>query len=290
MHAYLPAIGFSKLNKYELADLLARAQAVPDSQEFTIDNEGNQFVELKYMVSEELGLCLRGTMDNEDEFVLDYYFPIFIGSSDSSHGEVEIIKQSDKESYQVMCDEIKLGVNLIFHLQNMCEFLSVSGGVNSGETDGVSLVGLCNEGTIILPILKTEANKEAAFLRQQRRNNLVESAREGDEFAIENLTIDDMDLYTMISRRIHSEDILSIVTTYFMPFGIENDKYSILGDIKSVKKVYNHFSMEEVYIMTVETNDVLVDVCVNGSKLLGEPAVGRRFKGNVWLQGNVQFL
>ena len=33
------------------------------------------------------------------------------------------------------------------------------------------------------------------------------------------------DLYSSITRRIQNEDILSIVTTYFMPYGIESDQY-----------------------------------------------------------------
>ena len=48
---------------------------------------------------------------------------------------------------------------------------------------------------------------------------------------MESLTMEDIDLYSSITRRIQNEDILSIVTTYFMPYGIESDQYSVLGDI-----------------------------------------------------------
>ena len=30
-------------------------------------------------------------------------------------------------------------------------------------------------------------------------------------------------------------------------------------------------------------------VAINQAHLLGEPAVGRRFKGQIWLQGSVKF-
>ena len=46
-------------------------------------------------------------------------------------------------------------------------------------------------------------------------------------YAIENLTLEDIDTYSMLSRRIANEDILSIVDSYFMPYGIESDQYSI---------------------------------------------------------------
>ena len=47
------------------------------------------------------------------------------------------------------------------------------------------------------------------------------AAREGDEEAMESLTLEDIDTYSMISKRIMTEDILSIVDTYFMPYGID---------------------------------------------------------------------
>ena len=83
-----------------------------------INFEGNQFVELRYMVADNVGLVLRGIYNDKDEFILDYYYPTYLGESISSNNEVDVIKQSDKECYHVMVDELRLGVNLIFHLQN----------------------------------------------------------------------------------------------------------------------------------------------------------------------------
>ncbi len=42
------------------------------------------------------------------------------------------------------------------------------------------------------------------------RNQLIEAARRGDEDAIESLTLEDMDTYTTISRRIQKEDVFSL--------------------------------------------------------------------------------
>ena len=41
--------------------------------------------------------------------------------------------------------------------------------------------------------------------------------------------------------------------------------------------------------MTLECNNMAFRMAINEADLLGEPAVGRRFKGQVWLQGRVQF-
>ena len=289
MHQYLPAIGFSKLKKKELENLIQEITLRPDYQESAIDFEGNQFVELRYMVADNVGLVLRGIYNEDDEFILDYYYPTYFGESISSKNDVEVIKQSDKDNYLVMCDEIRLGVNLIFQLQNMGEYLRRSGSTNKVENRDIRLAALSTEGKILLPVYDNEKSRIKEKMNNQKRINLVEQARDGNEEALESLTMDEIDLYQKISRRVTREDIFSVVTSFFMPYGIENDKYEILGDILDVKYVVNHLTMEELCIMIIESNDVVLEVCVNKNDLFGEPLVGRRFKGIIWLQGTVAF-
>ena len=112
-------------------------------------------------------------------------------------------------------------------------------------------------------------------------------ARDGDEDAIESLTLEDMDTYAIISRRIVNEDVLSIVKSTFMPYGIESDQYSILGEIIDYTKVINSYTNEMMYELKLLCNDLKFDVCINEQDLLGEPEIGRRFKGNVWMQGSL---
>jgi len=289
MHKYLPAIGFSKLNNDTLNDLLQEIKLRPDYQESAIDFEGNQFVEIRYMVTDNVGLVLRGIYNEDDEFILDYYYPTFFGETVSLVNDVEIIKQSDKDNYQVMVDEIRLGVNLIFQLQNMGEYLRHNIMDGKSADRSVSLSALSLDGKIILPLYDNEKSRIKEKMNNQKRIDLVVQAREGNEEALENLTMDEIDLYQRISRRVAREDILSVVTSYFMPYGIENDKYEILGDILDVRNVVNHLTMEELYLLVIESNDVVFEVCINKNNLLGEPLVGRRFKGTIWLQGTVNF-
>ena len=289
MHKYLPAIGFSKLNNDTLNDLLQEIKLRPDYQESAIDFEGNQFVEIRYMVTDNVGLVLRGIYNDDDEFILDYYYPTFFGETVSLVNDVEIIKQSDKDNYQVMVDEIRLGVNLIFQLQNMGEYLRHNIMDGKSADRSVSLSALSLDGKVILPLYDNEKSRIKEKMNNQKRIDLVVQAREGNEEALENLTMDEIDLYQRISRRVAREDILSVVTSYFMPYGIENDKYEILGDILDVRNVVNHLTMEELYLLVIESNDVVFEVCINKNNLLGEPLVGRRFKGTIWLQGTVNF-
>ena len=115
------------------------------------------------------------------------------------------------------------------------------------------------------------------------------AARKGDEDAIETLTLEDMDMYTAISRRIHKEDVFSLVDTYFMPYGVECDHYSVLGEIVEMEMTTNQITGEKIYILKICSNELTFDLSINIIDLYGEPQVGRRFKGVVWLQGSINF-
>ena len=290
MHSYLPAIGFSNITKEELDCMIYEAVRKPDGHEVAFDSEGNEYVELAFEVCKNVGIAIRGVYDMDDNFKVDYYYPYCVGNTLSSSANLDIIKQSDKESYQGLCDEMRLGVNMIFYLQNMMEYLQKGEGrtfFGDEHYRNTYLTGLSLGGKILLPVRKSEnATKQQ---REVDRPTLMAAAREGDEEAIESLTIDDMDTYSMISKRVTKEDVYSIVTTTFMPYGIESDKYTIIGEILDVERMVNQVTQEQMYLLHLESNEIPFDVCINAKDLLGEPAVGRRFKGNVWLQGRVEF-
>lgn len=101
------------------------------------------------------------------------------------------------------------------------------------------------------------------------------------------LTLEDMDTYALLSQRVMKEDIFSIVKSTFMPFGIESDQYTVLGEIIDCVTMENKLTHEKLYGMKLLCNNIQFDVCINEKDLLGEPAIGRRFRGNVWMQGNL---
>ena len=106
---------------------------------------------------------------------------------------------------------------------------------------------------------------------------------------MESLTLDDIDIYSKVSKRLVTEDVFSIVDTYFMPYGVECDRYSILGEILELHTIENEETREELYVMKLDVNELQFDVCVPVKEVLGEPAVGRRFKADMWLQGRINF-
>lgn len=74
-----------------------------------------------------------------------------------------------------------------------------------------------------------------------------------------------------------------------MPYGVECDQYSVLGEIMECRLVTNKITEEKIYILTISCNELTFDVCINIIDLFGEPKVGRRFKGTVWLQGFINY-
>ena len=212
-----------------------------------------------------------------------------MGSEKTTHEIIDIEKHSEKESYAGLCDDPNLGVTLIFYLQNVCDYLSEKTHTSREvRANGAVLSGLSVDGCILLPMKQKKAKTlNTVDSDKKDRKQLIAEARDGDESAMESLTMEDIDIYSSISRRIQNEDILSIVTTYFMPYGIESDQYSVMGDIIELSEEKNFITNEKIYCIKLSCNDIIFSVCINENDLIGEPMVGRRFKGNIWMQGSI---
>ena len=287
MHKFLRSIGFSNIRKKDLEIILKDIIDRPELMKTTRDSEGNEFAELSRSYAPNVGIMVRGTYQEDDSFEMDYYYPYLLGTSITTQEQIEVEKHAEKESYAGVCDELNLGVTLIFYLQNVADYLSEHNRHKSRVDYGAMLAGLSTEGKILVPIQETVAKEKAHVQKNDERNQLMAQAREGDEDAIESLTLEDMDTYAILSQRILKEDILSIVKSTFMPYGIESDQYSILGEIVDYTSMENQKKKKKIYGLKVSCNDIIFDVCINEQDLLGEPDIGRRFKGNIWMQGSL---
>ena len=259
-----------------------------DKKNVIQDYPDGTFAEFSRNYGNDCGITVCGQYDEEDRFHVEYYYPFFHGTGVTTQEAVTVEKHVDRNAFSGACDDLRIGITLIFYLQNTAEYMKESG---KEKIDNYPLIlsGLAGEGKILLPVLK---DKEAVKVEQEsakNRSSMIAAARNGDEEAMENLTMEEMDTYSMISTRIVNEDILSIVDSYFMPYGIQCDQYSILGEILEVHTVNNIVTDEELVQMTIESNNMQFDVCINRKDLLGDPQVGRRFKGTIWLQGQLQF-
>lgn len=291
MHRFMRAIGFSEeRSRKELQKLLTDVVVQGKDRAYTSNGDETLLASFSKEFAPNIGITVCGEFDEEDKFIYEYYFPFLRGSSITTQEDISVERHAALESYAGVCDDIRIGVSLIFYLQNMIPYVQARNSNNlpiRGTT--LTLSALSLSGTIMMPLKKTEKDliKNQQTLRD--RSQLLYAARNGDEEAIENLTLDDMDMYTAISRRIHKEDVFSLVDTYFMPYGVECDQYSVLGEILEYQFIKNTVTDEEICVMILSCNDLRFDVCINKADLYGEPAVGRRFKGTIWMQGYINF-
>nr|WP_296045441.1 DUF3881 family protein [uncultured Blautia sp.] len=289
MHSYLKTVGFSKVKKREeIREILLDVVRNYDEKTAVEDYPDGVFVEFSKNYGSNCGITVCGQYDEKNRFHIEYYFPFFRGTGITTQEQVTVERHADREAFSGACDDLRIGITLIFYLQNGTEYMLEKQKKVPGNRS-TTLSGLAGEGRILLPVLK---DKEAVKVEKEtstNRSNLIAAARNGDEEAMESLTMEDMDTYSMISHRIVHEDILSIVDSYFMPCGIQCDQYSVLGEILEFHTFENIATGEELLQMKIDCNNIQFDVCINQKDLLGEPAVGRRFRGDIWLQGQIHF-
>lgn len=291
MHKYMRAIGFSQLtDRREEQKLITDIIMNATHRAYTSNGEETILAEFCEDFAQDMGIAVCGEFDAEDKFTYDYFYPYLRGTGVSSYEDVSVERHADKESYAGICDDIKVGVSLIFYLQNIVPYVKAQH-MDMLPVRGTTLTlsGLSISGNIILPIGKDESEKQKIQKASMSRNKLIAAARKGDEEAIESLTLEDMDIYTSISKKILTEDVFTLVDTYFMPYGVECDQYSVLGEILDISQRINGITREEIYVMRISCNDLEFDVCINKRDLYGEPQIGRRFKGVIWMQGYINY-
>lgn len=291
LHKYMRAIGFSRLiDRREQQKLITNIILSAKHRSYTSNGEDTILAEFCEDFADNLGVSVCGEFDAEDKFTYDYFYPYLRGKGVSSYEDVSVERHAEKESYAGICDDIKVGVSLIFYLQNMIPYVKAQY-MNLLPIKGTTLTlsALSIKGNIILPITKNEREVQRVKKASHNRNQLIAAARQGDEDAIESLTLEDMDTYTSISKKILKEDVFSLVDTYFMPYGVECDQYSVLGEILEYTVTKNKMTGEQIYLMKISCNDLQFDLAINTIDLYGEPQIGRRFKGIIWMQGYINY-
>ena len=291
MHKYLRAVGFSNLSDREQYDELIKNIAL-DATDRVYTSYNDKYMIAMYTkdYAPGVGISVVGVFDENNRFFFEYAYPYVRGNNVSSYEDISVERHSDKESYAGVCDEARLGVSLIFYIQNVVPYIRVkNAGLLPIRGTSVTLSALSLEGTIVMPLAKSEDSRAQAKKSGTERMKLVEAARRGDGSALESLTLNDLDTYSAVSRKIVTEDVFTLVDTYFMPYGAECDLYSILGEILLIENLTNNLTGDELVKLTLVCNEIILDICINKQDLYGEPAIGRRFKGIIWRQGNINY-
>lgn len=291
MHSYLRAIGFSNIkNRADLEKVIGIVMDRPTEKKSIQLDEKVTLTEYRKDFLDSIGLAVVGEYDEKGFFHLDHYYPYYKGKYIATKEEVAVNKRVDTDGYTGMCDDMRLGVSLIFYLQNVIDFLECKKRyVQKRIPYPIMLTGMAVEGKIILGLNQSPDSNKTRAAETIQRKKLIAEAKMGNQEAIDSLTIEDIDTYAMVSRRVKKEDVYSIVETSFIPYGSESDNYSIVGTIIELQLMKNQVTQEEVYQMLLNCNDIIFQVCINKQDLQGLPMVNRRFKGNIWMQGNIDF-
>lgn len=290
MHKYLRAVGYSKLNKKEYKQLIVDIVANAKQRFYTSIDNDNIIAALSQEVAPGIGLTVVGEYDESDNFDFEYCYPYIEPEEISTEEDVSVERQAATESYAGVFEDVRMGISIIFYLQNMIPYIkALRTDMLPMKGTTLSLSALSIDGIILMPLKKTVKDVVTNIQSSRNRNKLVNAARNGDEEAIESLTMRDMDTYTTIAQKIKQDDVFTLVDTYFMPYGVECDQYAILGEIIELNEVTNCITGEELYRMKLMVNDIKIELLVNKIDVYGEPAVGRRYKGTIWLQGKINF-
>ncbi len=287
MHKFLRSVGFRELkNKKDLKEILTDVVMTSSERHFAQLDDDTKVGIMSKNISPSLGISVCGEMDENGNFVYDYYFPYVRSYIKSVQEEISIERHSSQISYAGVCEDVNFGVILIFYLQNFTGYFDA---IKEGtlKKSYVSLTGLSTNGRIIMPLLKSSSQRKNQKIYSEKRKTLMQDARKGVESAIESLSMQDMGIYNTICKKILESDIYSLVDTTFIPCGVESDHYAILGEIYNMKEETNMYTGDKIYILTLNCNDIMMDIAINAADLMGEPEIGRRFKGDIWLQGSI---
>ena len=204
MHKFLRAVGFSQYTEKKQVQKLIRDIIIhADERSYTTVGKKTLVAEFDRNFAEDIGIAVCGEFDEDDTYSFDYYLPYLRSDLVSTAEDISIERHAAKESYAGICDDPKVGVSLIFYLQNMISYLKLQGeGKIPAKGTSLNLSALSCRGTIMMPIQKTEWQKKKIAKDAVQRKRLIQAARGGDEEAMESLTVEDMDTYTSISRKI----------------------------------------------------------------------------------------
>ncbi len=290
MHSYLRTIGLTKYKtRKQLESVYRSCLSAPSRKIVTTVSVDTSLLQFEKDFDKNLGFALVGEVEASGSCSIEHYFPYLKGDHFLEFENIQIEKQTDKESYAGVCEDYRLGMTIIFYVINIADYAKSKWlNYSNRHLTQVKFSGLCTEGAILLGTGNNKSQKQKESEGRKRRYNLLAEAREGNTEAIESLTLDEMDTYTSINNRMQTEDLFTVVDTSFMPCGIECDHYLVVGNILDFQLMTNQLTDEKIYNLLIEANDLTMNVAINQSDLTGEPAVGRRFRGEIWLQGVVR--
>ena len=290
MHEFLRSIGFKSVRtKKQLNELMDWVLVKPDQLSIVTVEEERNFAVAERQIAGHAGISVVGEIDESGTLVPEYYFPFLASTFISSSAQLSYEKQASKDGYIGMCEDYRMGMALIFTVRNLIDVVrNETSGFLKRPFNEVALSMLCSDGTILLPILETEKVLDTRNGETELERKLLDEAAQGDPDALDKLTRQEMMRYQNVLDHLNDTDIFTMVNSFFMPHGMESDRYYVMGDIEAVQLFENELTHETYYRMKILTNGMELALAINSTDLLGVPSPGQRIKCHGWLLGDMK--
>ena len=176
MHKFLRTVGFSLYQKkHDIQKLLENLVEQAESSQIwkiQIDGETN-LCRVRTEVATDMGIDIYGEMDEFGIIRPEYYIPFLLSHDISSEADCSIQRHTEKETYAGLLDEFRVGISLIYYLENAMEYRQRNMEKESTEVIYVNLVGMSVKGKILLPVKKSAKQVEMAKVAFKERTNLM---------------------------------------------------------------------------------------------------------------------
>ena len=182
LHKFMRAVGFSEYaDRKRLKELLTNVILHADERYYTMNQENVLLGEFRKNFTKDIGIAVCGEFDEEYHFIYEYYYPYLMGNEVTTTEDVNVERHAARESYGGICDDMNVGISLIFYLQNMIPYVKAQcQGKLPIKGTSLTLTGLSVSGVIMLPIKKDEEQRRKVKRDTATRNNLLAAARKGD--------------------------------------------------------------------------------------------------------------
>lgn len=291
MHNFLSAVGFKCIkNHKQLNSLFEKIMEEPDYFQCISMYDDTDFAVMSREFAPGMGVSLYGILDESNEFKPQFYVPYVKSTTPSTDVECLFHEHADKESYAGSCDDYRINITMIFSVANFMELRGMI--LRTGDmpkSRSIAFSGMSVDGKILLPIQKTEKEKEEAKMLAKKRVEMMQSIKHMDAGMVEQMGRQEIEMIHEVGMQLRTNDLYSVIDTYFMPYGVECDQYALMGTIENVTLVKNTLTGEEIYRLLIDCNDMPFEIAIQKDDLWGIPEVGRRFKGSIWLTANIEF-
>ena len=289
MESPITALGFSEIDKkYTIEQIVGEILDKPTRQQASRKDSKDIVAEYVKEFGKDMYVVVRIVMraeNDETKIEVEQCEPYLNSRYTINVEELSVEEIDDEYNYYVICEEKETGIQFIFWLQNAIEYTEAT--THKKSFNQVKIAALAMEGTIVLPIEKDEEDEEVEKEEKEKIKVMLQRAREGDEEARAQLEEEEREMDDQLKERMYQEDFLSIMSGYFVPTTLVDANYAILGEIKEMTTRKNEKTGEEVYLFTLDVNDMPLEVMINKKQLVGCPSVGMRFMGTCWLQGTI---